>query len=119
MAVRNQIDDTYPLYKHTSCAICSVESLPDYNFHFLDKQKCVSGCLNSEVCYTGTAPLEKDIDLLFSKIGLRNSWKYVNNHIQVFGSINEEERSCLSHSLNYPVFADDLTKAPSEEQIRR
>lgn len=117
--MRDQIRKDYPLYKHTSCAICASEKIPDYNFHFLNKQKCLSDCLNSGICIVGNRPNETEVSNLFDRLGISNKWHYSKNCIQVSGILNEEERSCLCHSLGYPILIDILTMSPSEAEIRK
>lgn len=118
LKIKNETKRDYPLYKHTSCAICALEEIPDYNFHFIDK-KCLPDCLNSERCVVANQPNETDITDLFVKLGINNKWRYSKNCIQVFEDLSEEEKSCLSHSLNYPVLVDSLNKSPSEAEIRK
>ncbi|MBU2616026.1 MAG: hypothetical protein KKC19_02890 [Nanoarchaeota archaeon] len=119
LELRDAIFSDYPLYRHTSCAICVPQGIRDYNFHFLKPSNCLPGCPNVNNCTFPDKPSCDEIDHAISVLGLKNSWHFDGTMLRVSGSMNEEERSCISHQLGYPIVVENIIRAPSEEVIRR
>jgi hypothetical protein len=79
----------------------------------------VPGCANTACAEARDAPSADAIDSLVGRLGLTAPWKVDGDALHIDGVITEEERSCLSHILDYPVVASEITKTASEEIIRK
>lgn len=118
LEIRDREFPEYPLFRHTSCGLSASIGKPDYNFHFLSK-RCLPNCPSSEYCKVGLPPLVDTVEAILGRLGISSPWEYGDSKLFIRGEVGEEQRSCLSHSLNYPVDCLTLTRSPSEVVLRR
>jgi hypothetical protein len=99
----------YPVYKHTSCAISYVLSIPEYNATNYNDLICKSSNCPSwkrRACEMArTAPSKDRIRFLLERIGLENAFTLHEQEVEIVGEINQEEYAFLLHHLRYPLRA--------------
>ncbi len=99
----------YPLYKHTSCAISYVLSLPDYTATVYRESICKgSSCpeWKRRICEGArTIPTYQQVQAFLSRLGLENDFAISKLAIEISGEISQENYAFLLHRLNYPIKA--------------
>lgn len=98
----------HSIYKHTSCSISNVLSIPDYNATIYRKDICEhSNCpaKQREICQKSKViPSEDKVEQLFDDIGYSGSFSINNDRLEICGRINQEDYTYLLHHLNFPIY---------------
>jgi DNA repair photolyase len=102
----------YPLYKHSSCAVSLALSMPDYTGTvYIDSICKGSECpaWKRKVCERSRGiPSEEVVRRLFKRIKRDCEFRFVENAIEIYSEINQEDYAFLLHQLNYPLIARNL-----------
>ena len=118
--LKNKINESYQLFRHTSCAISSLEKKPDYNMHYTkekNKSTC-QNCYNKSVCYFST--LSVNIPVLktcFQKLKKSFDFEIINDTVHILSPIYQDEISFIKQTTHYNIKADSVLKSGSERVI--
>lgn len=108
----------YPLYKHTSCAVSYVLSIPDYNATIYRDPICKgSNCPDRKrrICESARyIPTYQQVQMLFSQLGLENHFTITDRSIEVSGAITQmESRPWTIDTYAIELLAESGTLADS------
>jgi DNA repair photolyase len=100
---------TYPIYRHTSCAVSKVLGIPDYNATVYRPDVCrASNCPEKQrkVCREGSrAPSEVEVSSWMNRLHLNLSFSLEENKLVVRNPISQEDYIFLLHNINFPIEA--------------
>lgn len=98
---------SYPIFKHTSCAVSYVLHKPDYNATIYRDDVCkVSTCPDSQrkICKVAAyKPNIQQISSLMKYLNLNLPLEINDNEIIINGILSQEDYIFLLHNLNYPI----------------
>jgi DNA repair photolyase len=98
---------TYPLFRHTSCAIASVLGIPNHTATLYRPDICpISQCTKTQrnICQSAKVIPNRDrIADTLNRLGRNINYEYRPNMLYFDDSIYQEEFAFILHQLNYPL----------------
>jgi len=113
LQIARELPDTFPLYRHASCAVSLALQIPDYNAtvyrHSICKEISICPDWKRRLCsLSQRKPDDSIITSLLSNLNKQVEWRLTDNCLEIYGVFDQEEFAYILHSVNFPVKVKQL-----------